>query len=147
MTLAPDRSRNTETIEATLRRLRILHAAMMGAVVLYFWIGERIRPSEPRQPSPVIYVLLGATGAVFAGMTLWFRKKAMESAEEASRVNPGDAQALARLRMGYIVSFAFAETVVLFGFVLRVLGASLLQVAPFYAVGLFLLLLCTPRRF
>ncbi len=50
-----------------------------------------------------------------------------------------------RWMASYIVPYALGESIVLEGFVLRFVGASLAQAIPFYAVGIALLLVFTPQ--
>jgi hypothetical protein len=59
--------------------------------------------------------------------------------------NPQDKMGLDRWRRAYVVAFAFAVAIGLFGFLLRFLGFSLGQVAPFYIAGIGLLVYFNPR--
>ena len=72
------------------------------------------------------------------------QKLVIAPAEELAR-QPDNAALLQRWRSGNIVQFAFAESVTLLGLVLRLLGASWPVAAPFFAVGLLMLLLSAPR--
>jgi hypothetical protein len=64
---------------------------------------------------------------------------------EVLQREPEDSAALARWRFANILSCAFAESVTLLGFALKVLGASWGIAGWFFAGGLILLLLWTPR--
>src|SRR5579859_1529826 len=55
------------------------------------------------------------------------------------------AERLAKLRVYFIVCYVFSETVALYGFVLRFMGASIIEVVPFFAGALILDALCYPR--
>ena len=60
--------------------------------------------------------------------------------------DPANPKSLQQWQAAQIIGMAFAEAVVFYGVVVRmVLGGTLWQAAPFYAAGLFLLLLWTPR--
>jgi hypothetical protein len=67
-------------------------------------------------------------------------------AEEALVRNEQDALSLARWRSGYVLIYALCEAVALYGLVLRFMGFTLTQVAPFYVVGFVLLFFFSPRR-
>lgn len=55
------------------------------------------------------------------------------------------AERLGKLRSYFIVCSVFSETVALYGFVLGFMGASLVDVAPFFVGSLVLYALCYPR--
>ena len=132
-------------MDATLRLLRIIQMALLGSVALYIVIAEKVGPQEPKDVKQ-LQVLL----ALFAGslvMTIFFyRQRVLRPAEDALRVQAEDAVALRRWRMANLVTLVCAEAVVLYGMVLRFLGGTLLQAAPFYAAGVLLMLVFTPRR-
>jgi hypothetical protein len=67
--------------------------------------------------------------------------------EPAARlgVDPQDATSLKQWRSGQIVSFAFAESVVLYGFLLKFLGAGWNIAGMFFVVGILVLLAWTPK--
>ena len=73
------------------------------------------------------------------------RGKQLEMAAEVLRREPEDRSALARWRFANILSCAFAESVTLLGFALKVLEASWGIAGWFFAGGLILLLLWAPR--
>jgi F0F1-type ATP synthase membrane subunit c/vacuolar-type H+-ATPase subunit K len=84
--------------------------------------------------------LYGAVGGFF------LRRKLMRCSEEALRMDAANPKALKQWQAGHIIGFASAESIVIWGVALRmVLGGTLWQASLFYAGGLFLLLLWTPR--
>jgi hypothetical protein len=84
--------------------------------------------------------LYAASGGFF------FRRRLMRRSEEALRKDPANPKSLKKWQAAQIIGMPFAETIVLYGVVVRmVLGGTLWQASPFYAAGLFLLLLWTPR--
>jgi len=143
--------------DAAFRMVRILHFAMISASVLYVLVGEMIAPDgfigearggivrseEPAAMLANVFLFFGISLA-FAAVIL--RQKLTASAQEALLRSPGNTAILGRWRMAHIVAFALAEAVVLFGLVLRILGATLQQAAVLYAVGIVALLLVAPRR-
>jgi F0F1-type ATP synthase membrane subunit c/vacuolar-type H+-ATPase subunit K len=90
---------------------------------------------------------LGLMGASFlvVVVAIIVRIKMVRLAAETLQTQPNDSAALVRWRTGIIASFVLAETIMLFGFALRFFGGTLLQVTPFYAVAIALMLLWWPR--
>src|SRR5687767_870096 len=134
----------TAGVEPRLRTLRIIHFAMMASVLTLVAVGEAAGPQEPEN----VGIMLGVFAAVAAmNVVLVFilRKSLSSSAQDRLRSDPGDAAAAASWQAGHIVSFALAESVALFGLVLRMIGGSTEQAAGFYAAGLGLLLILWPR--
>jgi len=58
---------------------------------------------------------------------------------------PNDAATLNRWRAGNIMTYALAESIALFGLVLRLIGFTLSQVWSFYIAAFILLLFFGPR--
>jgi len=136
------------SMDAAFRVVRILHLAMLAASVLYVVVGEVVASSasRPTDLDPMlgnIFLVLGV-GLTFAAIMV--RQKLVASAQETLLRSPGDGAAVGRWRMAHIVAFALAETVVLFGLVLRILGAPLTTAAILYAIGIVALLIVAPRR-
>jgi hypothetical protein len=59
--------------------------------------------------------------------------------------NAGDAVALNRWRVGYVITYALCEAVALYGFILRIMGFSFRSVAPFYLASIILMIFFAPR--
>jgi F0F1-type ATP synthase membrane subunit c/vacuolar-type H+-ATPase subunit K len=156
MSTAPQPQAN---LEAALRLVRIIHFAMLAASVLYVLVGEVVATKgfvgevfdeggavvseHPHEMLANIFLVLGV-GLAFAAML--FRQKLASSAQQALLRSPSDAAALGRWRLAHILAFALAETVVLFGLVLRIMGAPLATAAILYAIGFVALLILAPRR-
>jgi hypothetical protein len=131
-------------MEASLRMLRVLHGAMLFAVVLYAFIGEQAGPKVPRDVTVVQLALMFVSFSCIA-IVFFLRKKMLGMAEAGLRVNAQDSIALGRWRAGHILSFAMSESIALFGLVVRMLGGSFRQALPFYVAGLALLVVFRPR--
>jgi hypothetical protein len=69
----------------------------------------------------------------------------VEAPEEQLMRDAADSDALARWRGGSLVTFVFCETVALFGFALRFLGAPLRDAGAFYVIAAALLVFWAPR--
>jgi hypothetical protein len=130
--------------DSQLRFLRILHGALLISILFYGAFGEKLGPAEPKDLK-FLPPLFAAPAIVNALIALFFRARMVRPAEDALRLRADDAQALGRWRVGNIVVLVMCESVALFGFVLRMLGGTLLISAPFYMVAILLMLLWTPR--
>jgi hypothetical protein len=116
---------------------------MFISVFLYLFMGEWIPRTQQDVSTSLQYAFLVVSGSLIVAAIV-IRQSTTGQAEEVLRRTPDDAQALARWRSGQIISFVLAESVVLFGFALRFLGAPLGRVLPFYAAGILLFLIFRP---
>jgi hypothetical protein len=76
----------------------------------------------------------------------FLRRLTVRRAEPALAGPSIDSTTLARWRAGIIVTLALSELIALYGFVLRMIGFSLSEVAPFYVAGFTLMLFLGPRK-
>jgi hypothetical protein len=134
-----------QTLEAAVRIARILHVVFVVSIPIYVTIGEllgKLADVEVGVIFPVLLVVAGAQGvAVF-----FLRSRLISPAAEALRLRPEDAAEIMRWMMANFASFALCEAIGLFGFVVRILGGTLEQAAPFYALSFFLLVALYPRN-
>jgi len=130
-------------MESTVRILRLIQIVMMASIVLYVLIGERVARHTP--PNTALLYAMSLVSITTIGIILVVRRTLVLQSEETLRTRPADALALNRWRSGFIVTYALAETQALLGLVLRILGFTLSQVAPFYVAGFILMLFFTPR--
>ena len=131
-------------LQQRLRTVRIIHFAMMASVLTLVAVGEVAGPKE-REDVGFMLGVFAAVAAMNVVLAFILRKSLAGGAEERLRSSPGDAAAAASWQSGNIVSFALAESVALFGLVLRMMGGSTEQAAGFYAAGIGLLLIFWPR--
>jgi hypothetical protein len=131
-------------MEASLRILRVLHAALLLSVLLYAFIGEQV---GPKQAKDVTQIQLAVMLASVVSVVILFvvRRKMVAPAEAALRSNAQDAAANGRWRAGYIMSFALSEAIGLYGMVVRMTGGTFRQALPFYAASILLLLIFRPK--
>ena len=132
-------------MEPQRKLLQTVRIALLVSIVLYVFIGERIGRSTSGAPDRNIYfvvtlVAITTVGIIFAVWRLFVLRSEATLAD-----HPEDTAALKRWRTGYIITYTLCETVVLFGLVLRLMGFTLSEVAPFYIVGFALMLLFSPR--
>lgn len=131
-------------LETRLRTLRVVHLVILATIPMYAAVGEMVR-REAMDVSLIHKVLLVVLMSQLGALTL-IRTRWIGPAAEALRLKPDDAEALQRWHGGNITCFVLCEAVVLLGLVLRFLGGTLMQAAPFYAVGFVLLLFFAPRN-
>lgn len=129
---------------AALRMLQIVRWAMLVSIILYCLVAEQFAPTG--SPNPVIlHALTGMAITVVALMFVMRRILVLRSAA-ALATKPGDTIALTRWRTGYLVTYCLCEAIALYGLVLRFIGFSFFQVAPFYLAGFMLLVFYVPRQ-
>jgi len=112
------------TLAGSVRVIRIVHAILLGTMILYPVIAEEIGPHQPRDIH-VIWVSILALSLIVCGIAFYFQFKRVRPAAQTLQTQPDDAVALVRWRAGNIVSFVFAEAVMLYGFALRFMGGHL----------------------
>jgi hypothetical protein len=132
-------------MDTTVRLLRAVQAVMLLAIVLYVLLGEKMG-SIPRMTDPTIFYALSMVTVTIVGVILVVRRTLVAQSATILRSRPEDAATLGRWRAGYVMTYALSEAIALFGLVLRMIGFSLSQVAPFYIAGFILLFFFWPRR-
>jgi hypothetical protein len=133
--------------EARLRTATIVHWAILASGVMFIVMAEMIGPKIRMETPPDILVLaFGFLAAVNAAVAFFVHKRLVSGSEEALRRNSDDPVAAQRWMQGTILTVALCESVIVIGFVMRLVGAANAAVWPFYAGGLLLMLLFVPRR-
>ncbi len=140
-----DRASGMSSLAATLRGARVIHGALVAASFFYvLLIMFQFRPHD-RPVDSVTLLAFAVTGLACGGFALFFRKQKVMASAEQLQFNPQDADALREWSAGIVLSLVLAETIVLFGFVLKLLGSQWTIAAPFFVVGTALMVLWTPR--
>lgn len=132
--------------EARLKSATLVHWAIFASGILFIGMAEVIGPKAEIERPELFVLLFGFFAAVNAAVAFFAHKQFVANSEEALRSNPADGQAAQRWLQGHVLAVAFCESIVLFGFVMRIVGAGKAIVWPFYAAGLLLMLLFMPRR-
>src|SRR5262249_25151365 len=91
-------------------------------------------------------IVLGVVCLSEVGIGLFLRKNFITASEVLLLKDPSDQGALAKWRRGNLLSFVLAETVTLFGVVLKFMVFDWRILAAFFAGGLILLLFWMPRK-
>jgi len=133
------------SMDASLKQLRILQIAMLAAIVLYVVIGEVV-PHSVHPMNPVLFHALALLAASTVFVLFFLRRMTVRRAEPALAGPSIDNAVLSRWRAGVILTLALSEAIALYGFVLRMIGFSLSEVAPFYVAGFTLMLFLGPRK-
>ena len=131
-------------IEGNLRFARILHLILVIVPFLYILVLLELRPLE-RPVTPILIYAVAFECFAVIGVGFFLRARKVTVPAERLRTSPEDTAALSAWRSGQIISFTLAESVTLFGFVLKLLGSTWSVAGIFFAVGIFLLLLWTPK--
>ena len=132
-------------MKAAFLQLRLIHGAFILSWFLFVLLTVYIIHPVHKLTGMTVPLALGVAALSSISVAQTLRPKlVIAPAEELAR-QPDNAALLQRWRSGNIMQFAFAESVTLFGLVLKLLGASWPVAAPFFAVGLLMLLLNAPR--
>jgi hypothetical protein len=129
------------TIEGTLRFLRIVHAALFVAIVLYVYVAEGLLHPAVQPLDSTFYVSMMLAGFASTAIAIVVRHRMLPPAFEALQTNPNSPASLNRWRVGILIGDSLAVSVALYGFVLRMIGASTARAVPFYACSFVLMLL------
>ncbi len=135
------------TPEKTLRSLRMVYFMMFAAMFFYMGMAEYMRSGQKADPvDPAMLksflILCGIEAAVLIGI----RKKMVEPSLDAIGRDPNDQAMLRRWMQGSMVCFAIASSIALFGFVLRFMGATMLQASVLYGLAIVMMFLSAPQR-
>lgn len=128
-----------------LLQLRLIHGAFVVTWFLLIFVLRVANPAEHALP-PTTLVGFAIVAASIISVGLKLRQQFLHVPMSALAAQPDDARLLQRWRVGHLISFCFAENPTLLGVVLKFLGASWNIVAAFFALGLILLILWTPRQ-
>jgi hypothetical protein len=132
------------TLDDSVRSARVLHIVFAMSIPIFAGIAE-LTGTRAEPDVSVIFPVLLVVAAADAVAVFFFQSRLISPAAEGLRLRPDDAAQISRWMMGQIVSFALCEAIGLFGFVLRFLGGTLGQAAPFYVLSFFLLVPLYPR--
>ena len=138
--------RPVQLADAALRPLRAIHLALLASMLLYVYLGEKLFSRQPNSTDRTFVTAVAVISAAMIGIAFIVRAKMIRPALDRLQSVPDDANSLRRLRSGSIVSYILAESVVMFGLILRALSGTLHQSLPFYIAGPVLMVLWWPRR-
>ncbi|MGB8542060.1 MAG: hypothetical protein WCD49_10545 [Candidatus Acidiferrales bacterium] len=134
------------SVEGTFRALRTVHFVLLASILLYIWAGEKVIRHNQQVPGRAFSTAFGLFAAATSVAALVVRTKTIQPALDLLQTQPNDTSALNRWRSGSILSYVLAESVVLFGFSLRIFGGTLALSAPFYIAAIVLMIFLRPQR-
>ncbi|HEX4037324.1 MAG TPA: hypothetical protein VHX37_04625 [Acidobacteriaceae bacterium] len=129
----------------TLQTARFIWVAFLFAACAFIWISLIVRPRPQPAPPVALSWAFAAIGAVDIVLIGAIRRKVLAQSQERSMRGDSDA-AQAAWSVAQLLGFAAALSIVLFGFVLSIMGASPPWTSvAFYIAGLLILLGYRPR--
>jgi hypothetical protein len=131
--------------QKSLQAVRIIHLGFLGAAVAYLLLALAYSLRVTQTSPSVVPLAMGIVSLSALGVAAFFRSRMVRPASELLRNNPEDKIAIGRWRGGVIVSLVFCESVVLFGFLLKLIGNPWSVCGIFYAVGMFFMLAWWPH--
>jgi hypothetical protein len=131
-------------MESAIKVVRTVQIALLVSVALYVAVGERVGAIQ-RFQSPVLFYVLSLATITIVGVILVVRRTLVLQSAATLATRPNDVATLNRWRVGHIMTYAMAESIALFGLVLRCVGFTLSQVWSFYIAAFILLLFFGPR--
>lgn len=144
--MPPKMAQPSSSIDGTLRFLSIVHGILLFSMFMYVFVQEKILVHHTRAMDRTLLTGFAVQGISIIAIAAFLRFKLVSTAMDALRSTPADGNSLAKWRRGALVCDILAESVVLLGFALRALGATIQQAAPYYAAGVLLMILWWPRR-
>src|SRR5215470_3176790 len=122
-----------------------MHLTFVAAWFCLLFLFKFISPMNNSLPTyfPALLGLVSITDIAIGSIR---RARYLSDAADILHTEPENRTGLAKWRIANILSFAFAQTVSLFGFLLKLLGWNWNIAGIFFGVGLALLLWWTPRR-
>lgn len=132
-------------MENAIKIVRLIQIAMLLSVGIFVVAGEMVG-SIPKLSNPTLFYALSLATITIVGVILVVRRTLVLQSAVTLATRPNDVATLNRWRAGYVMTYALSEAIAMFGFVLRLIGFSLSQVASFYIAGFILVLFFGPRR-
>ena len=125
--------------------LRTLQLAIIVMTLFYVALGEMLRNNRVADIADILPVI-AALAIAEAVAAVYFKQVKLPQAEAMLHADPEDRAGLLAVRKWYVVVLAFCAGVSLYGFALRIMGATFWLSALFYGGGIALTLYCTPRK-
>lgn len=130
-------------MQAARKFIQIIRFALAGAVVMYLLVILRI-PSTAK-PNFVLLRAFGFLAIVDVILVFVMRRILVFPAEAVLQNQPEDAKALARWKIGYLITYALSLSIALYGLVLHFFGISLAQVVPLLLASFALFIFLGPK--
>jgi hypothetical protein len=136
---------NGNEMKSKLRKVRLIQTVLIVLIPIFGFVAEIGRASGSSNWTLRHWLVTGV--ALYAALLGFrFRYRMTRRSGEALAKDASNLKALRQWEVANLIGLAMANCVALWGLVIRmVLGGTLWQASLFYAAGLFLLLLFTPR--
>jgi hypothetical protein len=131
--------------QKSLQSARIIHVALLFAALAYVVVAVYVASPAKGAVPMVVVGGLGFGALSLLAVAVFFRVKFVQTGAAMLRINGEDATGARLWRTGTIVSLVFAESIVMFGLVVRLIGASWNASGVFYVVGILMMLAWWPR--
>jgi hypothetical protein len=131
-------------MDSSLRQLRTIQIALLVSILIYLLVSLHAPARSKGIPLMILFLALLAGAMAIAVFVV--RSRLLTPSEAVVAQQPEDKGALSRWRTAYILMWALCEAIAAYGLVLRYLGFTLAQAAPFFACGFILILAVPPRR-
>jgi hypothetical protein len=132
-------------MDTSLKLLRNVRLFLLASIVPYAVIAERYGPA-PKAQAPLVFYAITAVAISLIATILFIRRGRLAKLDKILPSNQEDIAALKLWRATCLLIFMACEAIALYGLVLRFLGFTFLQGAPFYMAGFVLMLYFAPRR-
>ena len=104
-------------MRATRKFIQTIRFCLGAAVVIYLVVILRLPSSAT--PNPIFLRALGLVSITLAILIFVMRRILVKPAEAVLETQPEDKRALARLRAGFLITYALALSIALHGLVLH----------------------------
>src|SRR5271155_2911722 len=109
-------------MKTTRRFIQTVRFILAGTVVMYALMVWRLPSSAT--PNPIMLRVIAGVCVSEVVIVFVMRRVQLSPVEAILANQPEDAKALARLRRGYVVTYAISLSIALYGVVLHFLGFS-----------------------
>ena len=126
---------------------RVLWWALVVSLLVYAVVAHVASPepdSEPPALVPILFWVFAATSLGFAVGTLVYRRRALVEPIQASRLDTGTPEGLARAFPAFVINLVISESVGIYGLVLAFLSGRPAYWLPFISGALVLMFLHRP---
>src|SRR5215468_980587 len=111
-------------MKSAVKVVRTVQIALLASVVLYVVVGEKVGAIQQFN-NPVLFYVLSLATITIVGVILVVRRTLVLRSAAMLASRPNDVAILNRWRVGHITTYALAESIALFGLVLRCVGFTL----------------------
>lgn len=132
-------------MDQSLKVVKTVYLMMLFSMVMLAVVGEVVAGERDAGSGDLLLWLFAVMAlGLFVGVILLKQMKIVPAAEEIAVMNELNAQSIGKWQAGHLISFALAESIVLYSIVLRNMGFPLSNTAYFVVAGFVAMLIVTP---